>query len=136
MSHISPEISDERRLPLAGAVNFRDVGGMEVANGCSVKKGWVYRADHLSRLSQNDHLVLHQCGIRTVCDLRSRREQRKSPDRLPQDGSIRLLSFPVESRIFDPATAMERLRSGDRGWFSLDFIIQLYRSYLDDFGPV
>lgn len=53
-----------------------------------------------------------------------------------QDGSIRFLSFPVESRIFDPATATDRFRSGYLGWLSMDFIIQLYRSYLDDFGPL
>lgn len=136
MAYIYPENSEERCLPLAGAVNFRDVGGMEAESGYSLKKGMVYRADHLSRLTDDDHRVLRQGGFRTVCDLRSRNEQRKSPDRLPQDGSIRLLSFPVESRIFDPATAMNRLQAGDLGWLSMDFIIQLYRSYLDDFGPV
>ena len=96
----------------------------------------VYRADHLSLLTDDDHRLLQQAGLQTVCDLRSRREQRKSPDRLPQDGSIRFLSFPVESRIFDPATAMDLLRAGDLDWLSMDFIINLYRSYLDDFGPV
>ena len=108
---------------------------MEGANGYSVKKGMVYRADHLSRLPDNDHRVLHQGSFRTVCDLRSRREQRKLPDRMPgRVHSIPLLSSRVKD--FDPATAMDRLRSGYLGWLSKDFILHLYRSYLDDFGPV
>jgi protein-tyrosine phosphatase len=31
---------------------------------------------------------------------------------------------------------MDRLRSGERDWLSLDFFITLYRQYLDDFGPI
>ena len=44
--------------------------------------------------------------------------------------------MPVEDRKFDPATALERLKIGDREWLSLDFVISMYRRYLDDFGPI
>lgn len=136
MNQTFPDPKARRRLPLAGAVNFRDIGGIEAAHSTVVKKGVIYRSDHLSRLTDQDLQFLQKHGLRTVCDLRSRGEQKRSPDRLPRDGSIRYLSMPVESTIFDPSTALERLQSGDLSWLTMDFVTQLYRSYLDDFGPI
>lgn len=136
MTETTPETRENRRLPLSGAVNFRDIGGIEAGNDSHVKTGKIFRADHLSRLTDGDHRMLHQRGLRTVCDLRSRREQQTSPDRLPTDGSMQLYLLPVESPILDPASAFDRLRSGDLSWLSMDSIIRLYRSYLDDFAPV
>lgn len=127
---------DNRRLPLKGAVNFRDIGGNPSANKRSVKTGLVYRSDHLSRLSTDDLQILQRLNFKTVCDLRSLKEQQRSPDILPEDGSIRHASMPVQSRIFDPATAMDLLQSGDDTWLSMDFVSELYLSYLNDFGPV
>jgi protein-tyrosine phosphatase len=42
----------------------------------------------------------------------------------------------VEAKGFDPATVMDRIKNGDVAWLSMDFFIALYKSYLDDFGPV
>jgi protein-tyrosine phosphatase len=125
-----------RRLELAGTANFRDLGGLPGNGARPVRRGLVYRSDHLSRLTDEDHLVLLDLGLKTICDLRSDRERQRSPDRLPATGGIRYLFLPVEDRKFDPATALERLKNGDREWLSLDFVIGMYRRYLDDFGPV
>lgn len=125
-----------QQLPLSGAVNFRDLGGYRTANGCRVKQGLVFRSDHLSRLTANDWQQLQRLGLKVVCDLRTAREQRQHPDLLPGDGSIRQLLLPVQADGFDPALTMDRLRSGNRDWLRLDFFIDLYRQYLDQFGPV
>ncbi len=127
---------DSRRLVLAGAVNFRDLGGHLGSGLQPIRRGLVYRSDHLARLTAADHEVLSEVGLKTVCDLRSERERERSPDRLPSTDSLRYLFLPVEDSQFDPATALERLKNGDREWLSLDFVIALYRRYLDDFGPV
>jgi protein-tyrosine phosphatase len=124
------------RLPLSGAVNFRDLGGYPTVDSRHMKRGLVFRSDHLSRLTTGDHQILQGLRLKMVCDLRTVHEQRKAPDLLPPDGSIRLLSLPVEAKGFDPASAMDRLKAGDDSWLSLDFFIELYRRYLDDFGPV
>ena len=127
---------ENRRLELAGTANFRDLGG-HLGNGDRpVRSGLVYRSDHLSKLTDEDHGVLLDLGLKTICDLRSDREQQRSPDRLPPSDSIRYLFLPVEDRKFDPATALERLKNGDREWLSLDFVIGMYRRYLDEFGPI
>jgi len=123
-------------LPLAGATNFRDLGGYPAAKFRRVKKGLVFRSDHLSRLTAGDQKILEDLRFQLVCDLRTVREQQKDPDLLPVNGTMRLLSLPVQAKGFDPSTATDRLRQGDDGWLSMDFFIELYRRYLDDFGPV
>jgi len=135
MTEPSPLI-DQRRLPLSGAVNFRDIGGYETFDYRTVKRGLVYRSDHLSRLTEKDQQLLQRLRFKVVFDLRTVREQQNSPDLLPPDGSIRLQSLPVQVNDFDPATVMDRLKAGDDAWLSMDFFIKLYQSYLDDFGPV
>ena len=130
-----PYFQGDRKLPLAGAANFRDVGGTVTSDSRLVKRGLVFRSDHLSRLSPGDHAILQRMRLKLVCDLRSVNEQQKAPDLLPDDSSIRLLSLPVQDRFFDPATAMKRLKAGDDSWLSMDFLVGLYRRYLDDFGP-
>lgn len=132
----TPPSSDDRRLLLFGAVNFRDLGDYPTVDLRRVRRGLVFRSDHLSRLTADDQQMLHDLRFKMVCDLRTVREQQRAPDRLPPDGSIRLLSLPVQAEGFDPATAMDRLKAGDDAWLSMDFFIDLFRQYLDDFGPV
>ncbi len=125
-----------QRLPLSGTANFRDLGGYRTGDGRQVKRGLVFRSDHLSRLTAVDQQMLQRLRFKVVCDLRTVQEQQRHPDQLPRDGSIRLFLLPVQAGSFDPALAMDRLRSGERDWLSLDFFISVYRQYLEDFGPV
>lgn len=136
VTRLSKYMDDNRRLNLDGTANFRDLGGHLVCGKQQMRRGLVYRSDHLSRLTDKDHSVLLDLGLKTICDLRSDRERQRSPDRLPATGAIRYLFLPVEDRKFDPATALERLKNGDRKWLSLDFVIGMYRRYLDDYGLV
>jgi len=136
MTDVSLPSVDDRRLALSGAVNFRDIGGHRTTDNHRVKRNMVFRSDHLSRLTVADQQILQRLRFKVVCDLRTIREQHRAPDVLPPDDSIRLLSLPVQARGFDPAAAMERLQAGDDAWLSMDFFIQLYQRYLDDFGPV
>lgn len=131
-----PPLIDGRRLPLSQAVNFRDIGGYLTVDRRTVKRGRVYRSDHLSRLTPEDQQLLQHLRFKVVCDLRTVLEQQNAPDLLPADGSIRLQSLPVQANDFDPATITDRLKAGDDTWLSMDFFIKLYQSYLDDFGPV
>jgi protein-tyrosine phosphatase len=135
-----PEFVDRhpcpQRLPLSGAVNFRDLGGYRTVNDRQVKQRLVFRSDHLSRLTAEDQQLLQHLRFKVVCDLRTAQEQQRHPDLLPRDGSIRLLLLPIQAGNFDPALVMDRLRAGERDWLSLDFFVNLYRQYLDDFGPV
>ena len=136
MTETPPPSIGDRRLLLSGAVNFRDLGDYLTADLRRVKRGLVFRSDHLSRLTTGDQQILQHLQFKMVCDLRTLREQQRNPDLLPPHGSIRLLSLPVQANGFDPATAIDRLKAGDVAWLDMDFFIELYRRYLDDFGPV
>lgn len=75
-------MSPERRLPLRGAHNFRDLGGYPAAGG-TVAWGRVFRSDRLTDLTADDAAVLVGRGLRTVIDLRTGAEaSRYGPGRL------------------------------------------------------
>lgn len=68
-----------RRIPLEGAVNFRDLGGYRTADDRFVRWGLVYRTDHLTALTARDYDDIGRLGIRLVCDLRTPGERQKAP---------------------------------------------------------
>ena len=67
----------ERRLPFAGAFNFRDLGGYPTADGRSVRWRTLYRADAVHRLPDEELDVLAERGMRTIIDLRTADEVEK-----------------------------------------------------------
>ncbi len=81
----------ERRLPLEGAVNFRDLGGYETADLRRVRWRTVFRSDALSALTPGDHATLRDLGVRLVCDLRLPGERKHAPNALPDDATIERL---------------------------------------------
>jgi protein-tyrosine phosphatase len=77
----------ERTLPLAGGVNFRDLGGYRTEDGRAVRWGRVYRAGSLAELTDEDVAYLARLGLRLSCDLRSAEETQARPDRLPAEAT-------------------------------------------------
>lgn len=65
-------MTDEgRRVVLAGALNFRDLGGLPLRGGGAVRRGVLHRSDSLHALTVSDLARVHdQLGLRTVVDLR------------------------------------------------------------------
>src|SRR5207247_138916 len=59
-----PRVTAVRRLPLDGAINFRDVGGYPTSDGRFVRWGVVYRSEQLSGLTPNDYAYLNRLGLR------------------------------------------------------------------------
>ncbi len=71
-------MNHQRRIPLEGCVNFRDLGGYASSLGGTTKWGVLFRADSLHRLSQADSEVLiGRLGIRTAVDLRANDERER-----------------------------------------------------------
>ncbi|MBS2036250.1 tyrosine-protein phosphatase [bacterium] len=70
----------ERRVPLQGVVNARQLGGILVPGG-RVRDGWVYRSNSLYALSDLDKVRLRQLGIRSLIDFRLDWDRKKHPDR-------------------------------------------------------
>lgn len=85
-----------RRLPLEGALNFRDLGGYRTADGRHVKWGLVFRTDHLASLTARDYELLGSLGLRLVCDLRTPGERERAPTRW-QGKEPETLAVPILS---------------------------------------
>jgi protein-tyrosine phosphatase len=82
--HGEPLVIADRSLHLATAPNFRDIGGYRTTDGRWVKMGLVYRSDQLDRLDDSDLATIAKLAPSLVVDLRTEKERRNGPDRLPQ----------------------------------------------------
>lgn len=132
MSVIEP---GPRRLPLDGAVNFRDLGGYRTDDGRRLRWGRVFRSDSLAELSDRDCAQLQALGLRTVCDLRGEPERVQKPNRtlganvrtqaigfMPQGGDA-LLAGARDGRI-GPADIEQRVQDIYR-----DFVVEQSASF-------
>jgi protein-tyrosine phosphatase len=91
----------ERRITLSGATNFRDIGGYETADGRQTRWRTVFRADGLSRLSDEDLEVVSALGITTVIDLRTSFELEQG--RFPvEQVPVGFHHFPLLDEMPDP----------------------------------
>jgi protein-tyrosine phosphatase len=82
--HLRPAVGHNRvvalrRLPLAGAFNFRDLGGYRANDGRYVKWGLVYRSSNLVALTPKDYELLNSLGLKLLCDLRRPSERVNAP---------------------------------------------------------
>ncbi|MDR2085342.1 MAG: tyrosine-protein phosphatase [Bacteroidales bacterium] len=73
----------ERLLPMKGAHNFRDIGGIKTKDGKYVKWGKLFRSGELSKLIDNDKIYLDSIPIKTIVDFRDYSEVKREPDALP-----------------------------------------------------
>jgi protein-tyrosine phosphatase len=64
----------ERRVALAGPVNFRDLGGYATADGRRTRWGRLYRSDSLHHLTPADGVRLGELGVRSALDFRAHDE--------------------------------------------------------------
>jgi len=121
----------ERRLPLEGASNFRDLGGYETEDGRTVRWRKVFRSGALDRLSDADLETLAEIGLRTICDLRHAEEQEKQPTRLHRDAPATIHSLPIRPRIHEDR---ERMYAGgaEAQRLATEFMTEAYRCYVRD----
>ncbi len=72
-----------RRIPFAGALNFRDIGGYPTSNGRHTRWRAVYRSDSLHYLTPQDLPSFDALGIEAIYDLRRASELRLHPGPRP-----------------------------------------------------
>lgn len=129
-------LNAERRVPLDGAVNFRDIGGYRTADGREVKWGKLFRSDGLSRLTKNDHQVMLHLNISRIIDFRTPSEVAQAPDNLPDGEMIAYVNLPVTHGKIDFVEAMSRLKQGDLDWLTPDFMADGYLRNIEEFAGV
>ena len=86
----------ERRIPLDGQNNFRDIGGYKTVDGHMVKRGLIYRSGELSGLSDRDVERLASLNIRTVVSFLIPEEiKARGVDRVP--AGVNEIALPMQA---------------------------------------
>jgi protein-tyrosine phosphatase len=129
-------MTSERRMPLEGAVNFRDLGGYQTTGGKTVRWGHIFRSDKLAGLSEQDLRLLSHLNIATICDFRTAAETRKAPGRHPESDNLQYLHFPIQHGEHDPAGAFERIKKGDYQWLNEAFMAKGYILSIENFASL
>lgn len=119
----------DRVLRLAGATNFRDLGGYAAHDGRTVRWRRLFRSEHLAGLSTEDHAALAALGVTRTFDLRGEAERAATPYRLEGVAQHALTIEPtVVQRL------QELLLSGTRVTPSVveALMQELYRGLVND----
>ncbi|TMV43929.1 tyrosine-protein phosphatase [Paenibacillus mesophilus] len=113
-------------LPLEGAVNFRDLGGLRTADGRTVKHGLLFRAAELTGLTAEDHRQLNAISFKNVLDYRNKAEAELKPD--PAIGQAVNTRIPVNPAAdAHPHLSMEDLfKNGLHRVFTADMLLKMY----------
>ncbi len=113
--------TDQRVLGLAGAPNFRDLGGYRTTDGRQVRWGEVYRSNKLSALTPADIARIRPLHIASLIDFRAADERGAEPDRW-QPGFVyaspKLLIAPVTTTIMAHPETGEGVRQGMRNLYA------------------
>lgn len=139
-----PVVTAERRLPLEGPDNFRDLGGYSTADGATIRWNRLYRSNDLSGLTPNDLDYLAGIGIKLICDFRSERERSLAPSRefnlnasppgLLEQGIPEIINLTVEQTGLDPDVVREQIRTGGLSAVATRSLMRrAYRSFVTDY---
>jgi protein-tyrosine phosphatase len=99
--------SPARHINLAGAGNFRDLGGYRATDGRTVRWRQIFRSNHLGHLTEADIEVLRPLGLRSAFDFRGAEERVAAICGLH---GIVVHSLPIEPTVV--AALRTRLASG------------------------
>jgi len=99
-----------RLLPLAGASNFRDLGGYAGHDGRRIRWRRLFRSDHLAGLTADDRAQLTALGLGTAVDFRGHAESSAMPYALPGVTRVSLAIEPTVVQRMDELAAVGRPR--------------------------
>ena len=91
----SSSVAQTPAIHLAGAPNFRDIGGLATADGHTVRSGRFYRSGQLAALTGDDYATLSALGIRAVFDLRTEGERAESATRWTGSPTPETIGTPI-----------------------------------------
>jgi protein-tyrosine phosphatase len=100
-----------RHIAFERLYNFRDAGGYRTGDGRIVRCGRLYRSDSLAKLSARDWDQFRSLGVRTVIDLRHRREV-EVRGRIPDSDGTGYHNISIEHRPYDQAALSPAIEPG------------------------
>jgi len=114
-------------LTIAGASNFRSLGGLPAAGGRRIRPHALMRAERLSGLSAEDWGQLAAAGLVTVCDLRSETERAEHPNAIPERLGIREVHCEVLNDVRSDMSIVRLLVDDPTPRGAERLMIELYR---------
>ena len=124
--------SPARHLTLAGASNFRDLGGYPARDGRIVRWRQIFRSNHLGDLTEADIEVLRGLGLKSAFDFRGTEERSAA---LCAVAEIAVHSLPIEPTVVAALRARRAngtpLSSND----ALEVMRDSYRGYVHHSTP-
>ncbi|MEM6843742.1 MAG: tyrosine-protein phosphatase [Bacteroidota bacterium] len=103
----------ERHIPLEGANNLRDAGGLFNQQGYQMKWNMLYRSDKLSGLTDDDLQKLSKLNVQTICDFRMDAEVEADPDKWPDLANINRVRLPIGNDSLDTKDILKEINSDD-----------------------
>lgn len=101
------EISTSLPIKLDGTFNTRELGGYETVDGKITKTRRYLRSDGLANITESDLDILHDYGVKSVIDLRSDTETKKSSYNLKRE--MKYLNFPLLDQVQSSGFSMKDL---------------------------
>jgi protein-tyrosine phosphatase len=122
-------------IALQGASNFRDVGGYLTADGQRVRRGRMFRSDHLAGLTDSDVARLQALGVRHSLDFRGEAEYTATPYDIPGVERVALTIEPTVIARMQALVAQGIVPSTEK---TVDLMRETYRDFVnhnaDTFG--
>jgi protein-tyrosine phosphatase len=112
-----------RHFSLAGASNFRDLGGYPAKGGRSVRWRQIFRSNHLGHLTEADVEVLRGLGVKSAFDFRGTEERVAAMCGVAE---ITVHSLPIEPTV---VAALRARRDGGATLSSADALEVMRDSY-------
>ncbi len=119
--------SPARHLNLAGASNFRDLGGYPARDGRTVCWRQIFRSNHLGHLTEADIEVLRPLGLKSAFDFRGTEERVAALCGLEE---ISVHSLPIEPTVVATLRARRAAGVALSSADALDVMRESYRNYV------
>ncbi|HEY0566770.1 MAG TPA: tyrosine-protein phosphatase [Xanthobacteraceae bacterium] len=116
-----------RHFNLAGASNFRDLGGYPARDGRAVRWRQIFRSNHLGHLTDADIEVLRGLGLKSAFDFRGTEERAAAICGLEE---IAVHSLPVEPTVVASLRARRDAGTPLSSADALEVMRDSYRNYV------
>ena len=113
---------------LQGASNFRDVGGYRNTAGRRVRRGQVFRSDHLAGLTPQDQQQLQSLGIRHSLDFRGAAECTATPYSIP---GVQRVALTIEPTVIARMQALVAQGVVPTTEETVDLMRETYRDFVN-----
>ncbi|MBD2859899.1 tyrosine-protein phosphatase [Spongiibacter sp. KMU-158] len=126
-----------RKLPFEKMHNFRELGGLQSADGRRLRWGMIYRSDKISGLSEMDKRYLDRLQLSRIVDFRSDEERHDAPHSLPDNSVIHIEALPISVEAAEIDKMVASLKCEDTTVEDMSrYLINANREMVEQFTPV